>query len=834
MKRIGVILLIPVILGAGYYLIIRRHSGGITRYTLPGGAKTARDSFFSFSPLDGRKVWIGRRDQAWELDPSSGKWTNLKPILGFAGGKMTGASGFQRDPVDRNLLWGHAGNRYIILYDIRAKKTGIYDFRAMTGNAVYGVLCRRKVVWFHTSRGLLFYDRFSKTIGNVKEFTDVEVGRIDADGERVWINGEYNYDPGNGRIGQVYALPGWPVAKVGSFALRNGYKFFSGQAPRGGLVIMDPGDRIIAAIPGAFDIIDRDGRNIYFISSDEVLKFDFFAHRAVSVYKGKLHGRQIAGKLLLFHDYNWMWELDTSTGRMKRHDYYSYRYNFTGPGVICTHGNNVYYHHDGYLRRKDKKTGSVKVFPAVKAGNFIYGGGYFWAMTRRDAIRMGKGYVDKNLVAGESIKDRELEFMLNAINSLYSEKDLPARVKKIAELYELALKSRGLLKKYNLPEHAGGYLRINDPGEAKALENLAAATDSPAVKEICCSVLARLPVSLGQPEKALFYYNTLAAEFPSGIFFAAFLPEDVKRLENVCAKLGELNKETGITGDEKLWRLGRIYSEYCEVSWNREENYFDYGCAHGFFKELVEKFPQSRWADNAEYRIFEDYEGLAHEGGDFTSFNCINEYKRLLKKYPSGDIAPVIKLHLAEHYLRYAETAEGNPRVNRHLEEARGYCREILQDRSSEIYRKEALDLSGKIGEYLAKHCWLLRMELKSWYRARERIAVTLVLQNTGEQGKIVFLDDEYPNFIVSLQRGGKEDVQFIKAFLDGGKIPGGVRALNPGETYTEKCDLRRMVLTGNGYGRFKLLPGEYRIRALWVSEDGIRVRSEEEKLVVK
>lgn len=195
----------------------------------------------------------------------------------------------------------------------------------------------------------------------------------------------------------------------------------------------------------------------------------------------------------------------------------------------------------------------------------------------------------------------------------------------------------------------------------------------------------------GDVDSGRSFHFELSKEYPDGIFAHMFSEEDVALMDRACREKRAILSQT-LPEDERLWRLGKLYMETMELSWNTDGIVYDlsYGCA--MLARIIKDYPKSKRVDDAMFELITLDEIYNHEDGDEDpSCPRIADYERLITKYPESEYVPEAKLAIAEHYAFSGDIA--------YLDKARALVEEVLANCPSEECREKALQISQSIEE---------------------------------------------------------------------------------------------------------------------------------------
>lgn len=154
------------------------------------------------------------------------------------------------------------------------------------------------------------------------------------------------------------------------------------------------------------------------------------------------------------------------------------------------------------------------------------------------------------------------------------------------------------------------------------------------------------------PEESLETLNQIIKKYPDSEFTAE-AKEFIKEYGNLQEK-----EKTIMSKDkqdaEDLFNLGMLYYDFLyefpvplEVGIYLEP-------AFDIFEQLINKFPNSIYADNAEYYILQDRITGSFEGANSVDVPIIvKECEDFIKKYPESELIPEIQYSIGEYLIFY-------------------------------------------------------------------------------------------------------------------------------------------------------------------------------------
>jgi len=735
------------------------------------------------------------------LNLNSGKWEFIIGTDDKLEMLLSDQSKFIKDAFDGNLVWVLEYRKLIFLNIYSGAKELFYAGEHFNGDRINIIQPDKNCVWIGTDHGLYCYDRERKIIFEIRGFNNLNVRSISVENDRLWINGEYIYQKNTKSIVRIHDFKNWPLSVIVDFKLVDGYKIFS-EGNYKSLVIMDKNDKIISTLDrisisnGVF--IDND-RYLWLAGTESILQFCLSTKKIIGSFK--------IGNFSCVQDY----------------------------------GGHFYFVTEDGIGRIQKSNGSIELFPVSKmpfcfgCNNFIADSNYFYILTQKNIIRISKKYSHVLFKPISYIKkrketlDRTISFI---IKSIEEENDIINKIRRAAELFEFMKNNALDISEYDFKN----FFSATQYKDIRKIIEFSKKECKPVEKEIAYYLLSTRTLLLGEPELAYEYYKIFKKRFPGSVFLSWIRDSDVKILKEISGRYKEIkNKE--IPDDERLWLLGNIFLDACNVSWNEAEVGFDPGYAFGVFRKLIKKYPNSEWADDAEYKMLLFREGLVHEGGDLHP-SCIKDYEEFIKKYPKSELAPEAKLEIGRHCLSLFEYEDlrnneiSEDEIKDYLSKAGAIYKDLVSSYPNTKYAvegKKSLEKIEQLEEYYSeKPVWTIEIATNAkTYLVGENVVIYFKLKNLSKKNKKITVYRNLPNFGIDIRRIDKEnklnDVVFERDITIKNRDyekTSLVMAANGGEFFEEQHiqKIAKKDSYGNGeYGRFKLdKAGTYRLRGVY------------------
>jgi hypothetical protein len=755
-----------------------------------------------FSPITKKVIWIlNINGISYELYPESGKWKSLEPVLGKFAWGLSGNVSILKDNISKNIAWLGNFHKGVLLYDIPSGSKIIFDNRTyFRGNAITKIQPDSKCVWLGTSGGLFCYLRGNKNIIEIEDFNGIWIRSINVEKDRLWINGEYIYYPETKKIIQIYEYENWLIPEVQVFKFIEGYKIFWSHSGDDPIVIMDRNDKIIATlseVPMQAITIDK-GRNLWLCGgwfNTDIAKFSLKENRLIRRYEG-------IGNILEVYDWK---------------DY-------------------LYFRSPQGFGRFNKSTGEVEIYPDGK-GNFIADEEYFWILSKESIIQMSKVGSEKLFKPLLDIKQVE-ERIWNLGRAVTDEKYIINRIKKAAEFFALISINKNIQGLSQIEYFVELSLRTRKSEDIQLIKDFLNNTNiKPLEKEIGYYILATSPLVIGDPDLSCHYYDILKKEFPDSKFLTWIRKDDLQKLENARQKFKEINSKD-IPEDKKLWLLGNLFFEAMQVSWNQVEVGYDYNYAFEFFKNLIKKYPHSKWADDAEFKMLSYYEGLVHEGGE-VSLSCIDKYEEFMQKYPNSELVSAAKLEIGDHYYWFVNEMVSEYRqymkfseIKDYLDKAKVFYSDVVSLSTDTQYTQKAMKRLEEADKFLDKYSWVLELSVNSLtYFVGDSVIISFKLKNMRNTDKEIKIYKNLPNFGIEIKRTdfGQEyrwdKVPFIRdVTIQPQENRKTIRVISAnGGEFLEEHKIQRLTINATGaygrweYGKFKLdKEGTYKVKGFY------------------
>ena len=208
-------------------------------------------------------------------------------------------------------------------------------------------------------------------------------------------------------------------------------------------------------------------------------------------------------------------------------------------------------------------------------------------------------------------------------------------------------------------------------------------------------------------------------------------------ISKLYSYLDSLKKEN-LTRDKFLFLEATASKNLVHCSCWCGESYYHYEIVEEKYKELLSNFPQSEFADNAEFwlRSTQYYDA---EGGGY-QISDIPDIRKLIKKYPTSELIPDLIIDIADSYSNdYQEqTDERIKSLNRGIQELetlkQNYALDSLQKhRVEQSLAQYKNDVNDAIFD-------LTITPIKSNYKDCEDIKIEVELKNNSQVPRKIYL----------------------------------------------------------------------------------------------
>lgn len=354
-------------------------------------------------------------------------------------------------------------------------------------------------------------------------------------------------------------------------------------------------------------------------------------------------------------------------------------------------GNYLFFMERSYVARIDTKNKTFSLFPA-KNPMFITRGNKIWILDGDKIVEVSK---DSNRFQSAAPMLEVRDIVYQEFRNLNVNDQFPrlARLFALLTQYPYACDEMGCTQ---LLYHIKHILRIDSENLAQFEQQVLERKD-PAERALGYYILATSCLIQGDPIKSLHYYNLLKSGNPDSILLS-YIGNDRIQIETTATAYKNI-LESRLPPDERLWKLAELFSSASAVDWNRGEVFYNTDYPDSLYKELFTKYPNSQYADNAEYHFLRylDFEE------EVVELSHVDEYKKFIAKYPRSELRPDAELHIAEHYARASQEMPDSAEQPTYSSAAKEIYENILKLHPNSDYAKRATDglnsLQGTLSE---------------------------------------------------------------------------------------------------------------------------------------
>jgi hypothetical protein len=339
----------------------------------------------------------------------------------------------------------------------------------------------------------------------------------------------------------------------------------------------------------------------------------------------------------------------------------------------------------------------------------------------------------------------------------------------------------------------------------QAVEEFARITQSTWEKQVAYYVLITQPVAAGEIELSMAYLSRLEKEYPISPVLEGLRKEDLNKLDSTYREYRRILASQR-SKDEELWQLANLFHEGLQLEFNTADEFsYDLRFPLSLLEKIVQQFPKSPLADDAEYRLIEwgDHRDCCAD------LELIPVYEAFIKKYPDSNLIPEARLDIAYEYKAFVEWGDelGNSateeQVWAYLTKARQIVWDVLKKYPAKQASAGARDFLREIQCMLESKALRLSVQLaKETWTIGEPVEVTIELVNVAPMDMKIWLDPKPPNFTLNV-RDGKDNL--ITFLLDSTRDssddykPVDWLLVSDGGKYKESCILQKNCLNNSG-----------------------------------
>ena len=300
-----------------------------------------------------------------------------------------------------------------------------------------------------------------------------------------------------------------------------------------------------------------------------------------------------------------------------------------------------------------------------------------------------------------------------------------------------------------------------DPGFLQAVDRLLNDKLSDLEKEVVLWKAIPSCINTRKADLAFQYFMKLKTEYPDSRFLKR--PE----MKRIGQTLETYNKicESPEPEDKKLWLMAECFRDCAFQS----HLYFESEkiLSKFYFKMLLAKYPESDYADEAEWFIlsrnmFRSEEGIYEEDHRRKFEQETGQYQRFIRTYPQSDLLPLVKKRLAYIYMSYAGGPYLEYNYYNHTDETRkGLLKDALQIYLDILRQYPGSRTANEIIEQnyvkdLVKTLHPIPITLAMTAELKEHkygapVRLTLTLTNRSERDVTIRIYPDLPNFSLDI-----------------------------------------------------------------------------------
>ncbi|GEM_PF-2622793 len=255
----------------------------------------------------------------------------------------------------------------------------------------------------------------------------------------------------------------------------------------------------------------------------------------------------------------------------------------------------------------------------------------------------------------------------------------------------------------------------------------------------------------GRLRESLHYDSVMKIRYPS--FRTEAQAFRMNKVADTYTKLNDLGNQQ-LKEDEYLWKTGVLYKDLFIVTGPFDKGKPLLSYPFSFFRKLLRSYPDSPYADDADYEIMISYD--QNEEGAEDQLRWISNYNKFLNAYPGTNCTPDIFKRLAEIHLQYAGHQElsESEREASYLQ-SRDYIDRLFKKFPDFAKEQDIKTLNDRLNVVWDYFTWSLQIRSdKKEYRPGDPIIITYDLKNSDNKTKKLSLFENIstPNFITLVE----------------------------------------------------------------------------------
>lgn len=727
-----------------------------------------------FSPLDNSKLWtVNTNGTTYEFSPADSTWKNLKNNFGeYAKGLK--ASNIMQDTFDENLVWLANFSKGLIAYSKKNKSYTNFDKIKTVTAALY----LDTAIIIGTWKGLYTIDRKTQEVAKSATIAEIMINSIEElNHETLLINQKYKYD--------------YKSDELVNSVLKNGIMYNKTDSNR--------------------VIVSKIKNDNILISKGDVEKKFNFKHKYIN-------------SIVVDGDIVWM-PSDYQSFKITRFDaqankitYFRTEYKL-GEFQSVNDENRIWFYNRNMIICFDKSALDFKFIPVDYRLNRVITDSKFIYLSSSHGIEIyNKDHLLSESIDVEKMYNEEEEFSEMAKEAKYgNDKDYKQRFEAYLEITEKFGTSSNIRIQKKI-ENLKELLQLDAPRDSTELSELRRYFEDEVKDKEFLAVIYMQTIKYlnhqGLLSQAIHYDSLLVRNAPD--YQTHEHKEAMKQVVKYNSIISDIYA-TDLTNDEQLWRVGVAYFDLFKfVGPTTAASTYNMTYPFKYLNKLLQKFPKSDFADNAEYKMYRHIENSTHEGGNNSyNFKAIEGYKAILTKYPHTELKPKIYYRISEMYFSCEASYQEKPK---YIDLAKDYANIVLSEFPDYEYIESVKRHTQSIVKKKSIYMWQLVISSdKQSYHPDEPIIITYKLTNIDNRDKSILVSEDktIPNFALRIHRRPLENSYRSKKEM---KLTKNTQSYNKEiieqlieaeQTYTETWDIKE-----NARANFRNAPGKFRLKA--------------------
>ena len=166
--------------------------------------------------------------------------------------------------------------------------------------------------------------------------------------------------------------------------------------------------------------------------------------------------------------------------------------------------------------------------------------------------------------------------------------------------------------------------------------------------------LCRKYTTLAKLDSALIYFHLIKELYPSYKDYC--LDSSYPCVESAKKQIDSIRSEN-FSADRLLFLEAKVRKKLIHCSCWFGNSWYDYSIVKDKYQELLNSYPNSEYADDAEFWMI-NYQNNSYEEGGY-SISEISNIKNFVNKYPNSDLIPELIINIAHSYsINYSENID--------------------------------------------------------------------------------------------------------------------------------------------------------------------------------